>query len=389
MKVTPLDIRRKEFKRSMRGYADEEVDIFLDEVADEFERLYQENAEMQDRLQRLEEQLASHAQLKAALEKTLVSAQLQADQMTANARKESELIMRDAELKARDIVSESYSETQRVQQTLVQLKHLEEDFRFKFRSLLEAHLKLLNDAPIAVQGAEAVLAPALKNDTAALTPAEVRDGQPEAQPDSAPAAAVAPPAVAPPAVAPPAETSDLVAPPGVTADGEQSGAAPKPERTVIYRRVSAGEEAVTQQAERAADIGGQARSSSIWPTEEPQSPDLLSTTRAAAAMAAAEEDVPTQETEAPIPVSSSMYAESREAYEAVAAEGVPDAPQVEESESAEAAEVEEPPAMETYRDDSEERPVRGFFFGRQVDDLDDSFVTSETQKNEKGRDFEW
>ena len=39
VKITPLDIRRKEFKRSMRGYADEEVDVFLDEVADEFERL--------------------------------------------------------------------------------------------------------------------------------------------------------------------------------------------------------------------------------------------------------------------------------------------------------------------------------------------------------------
>ncbi len=179
MKVTPLDIRRKEFKRSMRGYADEEVDIFLDEVADEFERLFQENAEMNDRLQRLEEQLESYAQLKTALEKTLVSAQLQADQVTANARKESELIMRDAELQARNIVSESYGETQKVQQALVQLKHLEEDFRFKFRSLLEAHLKLLNDAPLAAPApaaaalAAAVVAPAVAPEEAALDVAPV------------------------------------------------------------------------------------------------------------------------------------------------------------------------------------------------------------------------
>jgi cell division initiation protein len=148
VKVTPLDIRRKEFKRGMRGYADEEVDVFLDDVADEFERLFQENMELQDKMLRLDEQIAGHTQLKNALEKTLVSAQVQADQMIANARKEAELILRDAELKARHIVNDSYGETQRVQQTLVQLKHLEEDFRFKFRSLLEGHLKLLNDAPI-------------------------------------------------------------------------------------------------------------------------------------------------------------------------------------------------------------------------------------------------
>jgi cell division initiation protein len=156
VKVTPLDIRRKEFKRSMRGYSDEEVDLFLDEVADEFERLFQENIELQERVQRLEEQMAAHAQLREALEKTLITAQLQADEIKANARKESELILRDAELKARDILGESYKETQRVQQALIQLKRLEEDFRFKFRSLLEGHLKLLEEAPIGVpQGAAA------------------------------------------------------------------------------------------------------------------------------------------------------------------------------------------------------------------------------------------
>jgi cell division initiation protein len=138
----------------MRGYSDEEVDIFLDDVADEFERLFQENVELNDRIGRLEEQIAGHAQMKDALEKTLISAQLQSDEMKAHARKESELILQEAELKARAIVNESYSETQRVQQALIQLKHLEEDFRYKFRSLLEGHLKLLNEAPIVAAATE-------------------------------------------------------------------------------------------------------------------------------------------------------------------------------------------------------------------------------------------
>ncbi len=149
MKITPLDIRRKEFKRSVRGYSDEEVDVFLDEVADEFERLFQENMELQDRAQRLDEQIAAHAQVRDALEKTLVSAQIQAEEMRANAHKESELIVRDAQLKARSIVDGSYGETQKLQQSLVQLKRLDEEFRFKFRSLLEGYLNLLSQAPIA------------------------------------------------------------------------------------------------------------------------------------------------------------------------------------------------------------------------------------------------
>ncbi len=155
MKITPLDIRRKEFKRSMRGYSDEEVDVFLDEVADEFERLYRENGEMGERLTTLEEQIAGYMSIKETLEKTLVSAQMQSDEMRANARKEAELTLRDAEIKSRQIVNDSYGETQRVQQSLIQLKHLEEDFRFKFRSLLEAHLKLVEQTPIVVAAPEA------------------------------------------------------------------------------------------------------------------------------------------------------------------------------------------------------------------------------------------
>lgn len=178
MKVTPLDIRRKEFKRSVRGYSDEEVDLFLDEVADEIERLFQENVDLQDRIRRLEEQVAGHAQLRDALEKTLVTAQFQADETKANARKEGELILRDAELKARGIVSDSYSEIQRVQQALIQLKYLEEDFRFKFRSLLEGHLKLLDEAPINLGAGQPVIAepsPPPVEETPFVVPAAVDD----------------------------------------------------------------------------------------------------------------------------------------------------------------------------------------------------------------------
>lgn len=174
VKVTPLDIRRKEFKRSVRGYSDEEVDLFLDEVADEFERLFQENTALQERIKRLEEQAAGNNQLRDALEKTLVSAQLHADETRANARKESELILRDAELKGRSIVADSYAETQRVQQALIQLKRLEEDFRFKFRSLLEGHLKLLDEAPIDLASAPAAAveaAPAEGEGTPFVVPA--------------------------------------------------------------------------------------------------------------------------------------------------------------------------------------------------------------------------
>jgi cell division initiation protein len=168
VKITPLDIRRKEFKRSVRGYLDEDVDLFLDGVADEMERLSKENEWLQDRVRALEQQAAGHTHIREALEKTLVAAQLQSEEIRSNAEKEGASILRDAEAKAKAMVADLYSQTQRVQQTLIQLKLLEEDFRFKFRALLEGYVKLLEDSPILLAESQASAGPAERDENPTL-----------------------------------------------------------------------------------------------------------------------------------------------------------------------------------------------------------------------------
>jgi cell division initiation protein len=320
VKVTPLDIRRKEFKRSMRGYADEEVDIFLDEVADEFERLFQENIELQDRVARLEEQIAGHAQIKDALEKTLISAQLQSDEMKVNARKEGELILQEAELKARQIVSDSYSETQRVQQALIQLKRLEEDFRFKFRSLLEGHLQLLSDAPIAAPAAASpVLAAAAVPETEAPFVATM-------------------PAAAPVADEVPTEETE-----GGTRLAEAEGGPPEEELSEREPAVSA--VAVTDEVAAPVAAGTVAAETTVTASTAAAVASAAVTGLADdAALSAAEE-----------PSAETLRRAAEAAVDAI----------------------------------EEEPPVHGFFFGRQLEDIDDTFPTQETLKEEKKRDFEW
>ena len=60
MRLTPLDIRHKEFRSSLRGYSEQEVDVFLDEVADEFERLFKENIDLSERLDNATERVRSY-----------------------------------------------------------------------------------------------------------------------------------------------------------------------------------------------------------------------------------------------------------------------------------------------------------------------------------------
>lgn len=147
MKVTPLDIRRKEFRRSVRGYLDEDVDIFLDVVADEVERISRQNAELLQKVRELEQQVASHVDIREALEQTLVAAQLQSEEMKTKAEKESQSMLKEAEAKAKAVVEDFYARTQAVQQTLAQLKLQEEDFRSRFQGLLEGYLNLLKEQP--------------------------------------------------------------------------------------------------------------------------------------------------------------------------------------------------------------------------------------------------
>lgn len=143
MRLTPLDIRHKEFARSMRGYKDLEVDEFLDDIADEFERLFNENIDYKDRLETLEEKIEQYRNIEDTLKKTLVSAQQQAEEMKQNAKKESDLILRDAELKSRTIINDSYAERQKVQRSVSALKQKQEDLRFQLKSVIESYAKIL------------------------------------------------------------------------------------------------------------------------------------------------------------------------------------------------------------------------------------------------------
>ena len=97
MKLTPLDIRKQEFKRVMRGYDPVEIDTFLEMVAAEFEELLKSQKDMRDRAIELEVQLKDYRQIEKTLQQTLLQAQETTGKTYEAARKEAELIVREAE----------------------------------------------------------------------------------------------------------------------------------------------------------------------------------------------------------------------------------------------------------------------------------------------------
>jgi cell division initiation protein len=139
----------------MRGYADVEVDEFLDQIADEYERLFKENIDLQDRLEALEEKVAGYRRIEDTLQKTLINAQASAEEQKQNANKQSQLILQDAELKARQMVNEAYSERQAIEQSMAKLRSAEEDFRFKFKTMIEGYLRQIQETPEVTKPAQA------------------------------------------------------------------------------------------------------------------------------------------------------------------------------------------------------------------------------------------
>lgn len=144
MRITPLDIRHKEFNRSMRGYKDLEVDEFLDNVVEEFERVFNENIDYKERLEALEDKIQQYKNIEETLQKTLISAQEQAEELKHNAKKEADLILRDAELKSRSIITDSYAERQKVQRSVQNLKQKQGELRYQLRSLLDGYTRAID-----------------------------------------------------------------------------------------------------------------------------------------------------------------------------------------------------------------------------------------------------
>ena len=98
--LTALDIHNKEFKRSFRGYSEDEVDEFLDQVVKDYEKLYRDNIELKETLDRVNSKLEHFQHMENTLHNTLVIAQETAEEVKLNAKKESELQLKEAEIRA-------------------------------------------------------------------------------------------------------------------------------------------------------------------------------------------------------------------------------------------------------------------------------------------------
>jgi cell division initiation protein len=149
MAIRPVDIRRKEFKSGFRGYDANQVDDFLDEVADEFERTFAENQRMSEEITTLQERLQQFEDLESSIREALVHAQQTARDLRRNAAKEAELIVREAKEQSHRILADSSGRVERVQESYEVLRKAKQDFSNDFRHLLKSYLAVMDNVDVA------------------------------------------------------------------------------------------------------------------------------------------------------------------------------------------------------------------------------------------------
>jgi cell division initiation protein len=138
-----MDIKNQDFKRVMRGFDPVEVNTFLEMLSNEVEKLVREQKENRERVMELETQLKDYKLLEKSLQQALLQAQESASQSREQSNKEAEIIIKQAETRASEIVHDARTSLSRLRNEIEQLKTIRETMVSRLKILLNSQLELL------------------------------------------------------------------------------------------------------------------------------------------------------------------------------------------------------------------------------------------------------
>jgi cell division initiation protein len=144
--LSPIDIHNKEFSSSFRGYSKDEVDGFFDQVIKDYETLYRENMDLKETIERLKSKLEHYQSMENTLHSTLMIAQETAEEVKLNAKKETELSLKEAEVRAHKIIEEASLKVRKMAGEYEELQKQAQVFRTRIKTLLQAQMEMLRNS---------------------------------------------------------------------------------------------------------------------------------------------------------------------------------------------------------------------------------------------------
>lgn len=146
--ITPLDIQNKTFNKAMRGYKAEEVDMFLDMITLDLEKIIKENNRLKSENEEMSSELNKYKGSEGEVVKVLEQAKQLMDDISKSAEKRADVIIKNAELDADMILREAKDNAVTLKEQNATLKNKYENFRNRYEKMLQdelQHFRTLTD----------------------------------------------------------------------------------------------------------------------------------------------------------------------------------------------------------------------------------------------------
>ncbi len=143
VQLTSTDIRHRSFLSAFRGYAREEVDNFIEQIALSFDELLHERELLTKKIDNLTTSLARYEEIEKTLQDMLINGQRTAEAAKVQAEREAAIIIREANFQAENIQKESEKELEEIKKSIVVLREQKKSFLIKFRTLIKSQIEML------------------------------------------------------------------------------------------------------------------------------------------------------------------------------------------------------------------------------------------------------
>ena len=145
MRLSPVDVRQQQFAMKMfRGFDPQEVDAFLDDVAEDYEGVLRENASLREQVGSYEERARGLGEAERALRDTLMTTQRVAEEMKESAKRDAQLVQREATLNAEKLMEEARAEEAKLRVEIQSLKRLRRQLIEELRATVERYDRTLS-----------------------------------------------------------------------------------------------------------------------------------------------------------------------------------------------------------------------------------------------------
>ena len=141
------EIRQITFEKVVRGYRPEDVESFMEKIADEFEALANEKQEIESQLYILAESIERYKTEEEAIKTTLINAQKLGESIIAESRQKAEAILKDANIRKNDILASAHEEFAMYEENLARIKKETNDFKINVLSMYKEHIESLSKVP--------------------------------------------------------------------------------------------------------------------------------------------------------------------------------------------------------------------------------------------------